>query len=141
MNPCSVEMMKTYKAFCALRGLDEKCSAYIEYASNIVVQAQDIKKSDNASNGPSEENSLRSAVIKGFKDNAAVMAEGLLKNGTPPVKIIDEEIIPALNEVGDKFEKKIMFLPQLLASAEAAKAAFELIKAAMPQKKKGRAKK
>lgn len=141
MNPCSVEMMKTYKAFCALRGLDEKCSAYIEYASNIVVQAQDIKKSDNASNGPSEENSLRSAVIKGFKDNAAVMAEGLLKNGTPPVKIIDEEIIPALNEVGDKFEKKIMFLPQLLASAEAAKAAFELIRAAMPQKKEGQGKK
>lgn len=141
MNPCSVEMMKTYKAFCALRGLDEKCSAYIDYASNIVMQAQDVKKSNDALNMSSDDNSLCSAVIKGFKDNAAVRAQALLKEGMPPVKIIDEEIIPALNAVGEKFEKKIMFLPQLLASAEAAKAAFEIIRTAMPQKKDGQGKK
>lgn len=137
MNPCSVEMMKTYKAFCALRGLDEKCFGYIDYASGIVVQAQAFKTQERGLDASQEEKSLRSAVIKGLKDNAAVIAETLLKEGISPVTIIDEEIIPALNEVGEKFEKKIMFLPQLLASAEAAKAAFELIKAVMPKKQGG----
>ncbi len=133
MNPCSVEMMKTYKAFLALRGLDENCLGYIDYASNIVVQVQDIKKADGVLNA-SEATGLRSSIIKGFKDNAAAKAQELLQEGIKPVSIIDSEIIPALNEVGEKFEKKVMFLPQLLASAEAAKAAFELIKAWMPPK-------
>jgi len=48
-----------------------------------------------------------------------------------PLTIVNEEIIPALNMVGEGFEKKTVYLPQLLMSAEAAKAAFEVIKAAM----------
>ena len=43
-------------------------------------------------------------------------------------------MIPALNRVGDAFEKKTLFLPQLLMSADAAKAGFEIIKKAMFQK-------
>lgn len=94
-------MMKTYKAFLALRGLDENCLGYIDYASNIVVQVQDVKKADGVLNA-SEATGLRSSIIKGFKDNAAAKAQELLQEGIKPVSIIDSEIIPALNEVGEK---------------------------------------
>ena len=46
-----------------------------------------------------------------------------------PLEIVNTQIIPALNQVGDGYEKKTVYLPQLLMSAEAAKAAFEAIKA------------
>ena len=48
-----------------------------------------------------------------------------------PLEVIDQELIPALDQVGQGFEKKSVFLPQLLMSADAAKAAFEVIKAHM----------
>ena len=50
---------------------------------------------------------------------------------------MNDEIIPALNRVGEGFEKKTVYLPQLLMSAEAAKSAFEVIKAAMPEGGRG----
>ena len=60
-----------------------------------------------------------------------------------PLDIINEELIPALNHVGDGFEKGTVFLPQLLMSAEAAKSAFSVLKEKMEKsgeirEKKGR---
>ena len=60
---------------------------------------------------------------------AAAQTEQLLQS-VPPMTVVNDEIIPALNAVGEGFEKKTVYLPQLLQSAEAAKAAFEVIKAA-----------
>ena len=57
-------------------------------------------------------------------------AQRLLET-TPPLSVIETHIIPALNEVGKGFEKKALFLPQLLMSAEAASGAFDAVKAAM----------
>ena len=71
---------------------------------------------------------LQHAIVKGFKERAAELtAERLID--TPPLDIVNGEIIPALNTVGEGFEKKTVYLPQLLMSAEAAKSAFEVIKA------------
>ena len=53
---------------------------------------------------------------------------------TDALKIINEEIIPALDEVGRGFEQKTVYLPELLMSAEAASAAFEAVKASMPKR-------
>ena len=77
---------------------------------------------------------LQRAVIKGLKERAATETEALLKK-TEPLRIVQEEIIPALNVVGEGFEKKTVYLPQLLMSAEAAKSAFEVIKANMTGEK------
>ena len=52
---------------------------------------------------------------------------------TEPLLIVQNEIIPALNTVGVGFENKTVYLPGLLISAEAAKAAFEVIKSSMPK--------
>ncbi|WP_252198082.1 homocysteine S-methyltransferase family protein [Clostridium sp. MCC353] len=85
---------------------------------------------------------LGSSIIKGLKNQASDAVKELLKT-RDSLEIINEEMIPALNVVGNGFEKGTMFLPQLLMSAEAAKAAFEVIKEQMAvsgrtQEKKGR---
>lgn len=126
MNPNSQEMMDVYYGFCALSNLDARCENYIDYASQ-----QDDKSMPEAAsveNTPAE--GLIHAVVKGLKERAESYTKKLLET-EKPLSIIDKCIIPALDEMGVKFEKKIAFLPQLLMSAEAAKAAFDVIKADM----------
>ncbi len=132
MNPYSAEMMKTYFAYRALRGLDENCAEYIAFAET-VPQATPVAIPEKAVNGAQNAvggTALQHAVIKGLKDRAALLTRELLQS-TPPLSIVQEEIIPALNTVGVGFEQKTVYLPQLLMSAEAAKSAFEEIKARM----------
>ena len=70
---------------------------------------------------------LQNCVIKGYRDQTARATENMLQEKTA-LDIVNEELVPALNVVGEGFEKGTMFLPQLLMSAEAAKAGFEVIK-------------
>ena len=128
MNPYSADMMKTYYSYRALRGLDENCADYIKAADSFTTTAL----STATVNKTEEEYSsfLQRAIIKGFKDKAAELTRALLET-TAPLDIVNREIIPALDKVGQGFEAKTVFLPQLLQSAEAAKYAFEVIKASM----------
>lgn len=128
MNPYSAEMMKTYYAFKVLKGLDNNCSEYISVADTFasvsaVSQSASVIESQTVSQ-------LKTAIIKGLKDKSASLTKELLTT-SEPLKIVDEEIIPALNVVGEGFEKKTVYLPQLLMSAEAASEAFEVIKSRM----------
>ncbi len=134
MNPYSADMMKVYYTYNALKGLDENCGEYIEVANSFAVSQQpaDTVKTSDIS-GASE---CQYAIIKGFKEKAAVLTEQLLQS-VPPLEIVNNDIIPALNMMGKGFEEKTVYLPQLLMSAEAAKSAFEVIKSAMPKKEKG----
>ncbi len=79
---------------------------------------------------PGGEFSLSGSIIKGLKEGAAAAARTLLES-RDPLDVINQEIVPALDVVGKGFEKGTVFLPQLLMSAEAAKAAFEVIKEQM----------
>ena len=123
LNPHSVEMQKAYHSYCALMGLDESCRDYIAFA----------RKTDAVSAAPAEVvgSDLHHAIVKGLKDQAAAATRQMLLT-RDPLAIVEGEIIPALNAVGTGFENKTVYLPQLLMSAEAAKSAFEQIKAAMP---------
>lgn len=119
MNPLSHSMMRAYRSFCALSGYDEGCRAYIDaYAKTEPV---------TTATASSQELPLREAIEKGLKDKAGYAAEKLIKTMTG-LEIINREIVPALDAVGQRFEAKTLFLPQLLMSADAAKAAFEVIK-------------
>lgn len=129
MNPFSVEMQKTYYAFRALKGLDENCAAYIDKAESFAGQPAAAPMTPNQTIEESK-TELQRAIIKGFKDRAATLTEALLDT-QPGLTIVNDEIIPALNTVGAGFENKTVYLPQLLQSAEAAKSAFSVIKAAM----------
>ncbi len=126
MNPYSAEMMNTYYAYRALAGLDENCADFISSAQAVSTVTQTVTemKEDFASE-------LQKAIIKGLRDRAASLTEAMIVE-TEPLSIVNGEIIPALDKVGIGFEKKTVYLPQLLMSAEAAKAAFEVIKAHMP---------
>ena len=70
---------------------------------------------------------MQTAIEKGLKDDARMVTQSLSEIRAP-LDIINTELIPALNRVGDGFEKGTVFLPQLLMSAEAAKSAFAVLK-------------
>jgi 5-methyltetrahydrofolate--homocysteine methyltransferase len=129
MNPYSAEMMNTYYAYRALAGLDENCSDFISSAQAVSTVAQTVTevKEDFASE-------LQKAIVKGLRDRAGALTEALIADNEP-LSLVGNEIIPALDQVGIGFEKKTVYLPQLLMSAEAAKAAFEVIKCHMPSGK------
>ncbi|MBR6577711.1 MAG: homocysteine S-methyltransferase family protein [Clostridia bacterium] len=129
MNPYSAEMMNTYYAYRALAGLDENCSDFISSAQAVSTVAQTV--TEVKENFASE---LQKAIVKGLKDRAGALTEALIADNEP-LSIVGNEIIPALDTVGVGFEKKTVYLPQLLMSAEAAKAAFEVIKSHMPSGK------
>jgi 5-methyltetrahydrofolate--homocysteine methyltransferase len=129
MNPYSNEMMKAYYSYRALSGLDENCSRYIEFAQTVQSGTAAATTtvptiSENEKNSATE---LQKAIIKGLKEQAAIITAELIKSAEP-LSVVQNEIIPALNTVGTGFEKKTVYLPQLLMSAEAAKSAFEEIK-------------
>ena len=126
MNPFSVEMMKAYYGFNALSMLDDNCAEYIDFAGSIEKNTGVLNKTDK-SGIVSDENGLKGAIIKGLKEEAAVLCKKALETADG-LTLINEEIVHALDVVGVGFEKKTMFLPQLLMSAEAAKAAFDEVK-------------
>ena len=130
MNPYSREMMGAYHAYRALSGYDENCAAYIDYAAGLpsITAAAPVSATPAAASASEETGSLRHAVRKGLRDQAAVLAGKRLAEGADPMALVQEDIIPALDAVGQGFEKKTVYLPQLLMSAEAARAAFEQIK-------------
>lgn len=135
MNPHSAEMMKTYYAYRALFGLDANCSEYIEFMTTYaesVIRAEPKKQIPSRSE--EGKSLLQKAVIRGLKEQAGEITSELLKT-EPPLEIVQNEIIPALDIVGKGYEENTVYLPQLLMSAEAAKNAFESIKRFMLTKK------
>ena len=70
-------------------------------------------------------------MLKGLSDSAANEARLALREGKDPLAVVSVDLIPALDIVGKKYEAGKLFLPQLLMSAEAAKAAFDEVKSAM----------
>lgn len=133
MNPYSADMLKTYYAFCAVKDLDENCGGYVSFATTLLPSLSPSVPavSGAPASAPMKENesesALQKAIVKGLKDQAGAICEELLKS-VPPLDIVNGEIIPALDVVGKGFEKKTVYLPQLLMSAEAAKSAFESIR-------------
>ena len=130
MNPYSAEMMKAYHAYLALMGLDDNCSKYINYAAQLIEETAIAQPTVSISDGGCSD--LQTAIIKGLASSAAEMTKELIKT-KESLAVVNEDIIPALNVVGEGFEKKTVYLPQLLMSAEAAKSAFTVIKDAMPK--------
>ncbi len=134
INPSSVELMKTYYAFMALSGKDEGFEGYIRFATEMLPTATEKSPIERINAALDIKTSpLQNAIVKGLKGEAAATAKALLKDGDP-LQIIDGEIVPALDFVGRAYEEKRAFLPQLLTAADAAKGAFEVLKAYMAER-------
>lgn len=126
INPMSKDMKKAYDSYLALHEFDENLSNYIETYANVTGEVVTTEKK-----------SLFFAIEKGLKEEAHLAARELSKE-KPPLEIIQEELIPALNKVGEGFEKGTIFLPQLLMSADAAKIAFAVLKEHMHSDTEGK---
>ena len=121
MNPYSARMMEAYYSFNVVKGLDDNCMDFINFASQQEVQPT-VKHESSLT--------LKEAIEKGLKEKSSEITTAMLGENAP-LDIVNSHVIPALDDVGKRFEEKKLFLPQLLMSAEAAKASFEVIKAAM----------
>lgn len=146
INPSSEDMMKAWHAYHALMNLDENCEKYIgRYgaaaaagqnggaAGDTAGQSKSQRAGESTARSAVQNNAqigLRAAIEKGLKDDARSITKELSETEAP-LDIINRELIPALNHVGDGFEKGTVFLPQLLMSAEAAKSAFAVLKEKM----------
>lgn len=114
INPMSDAVMDTVRAFRVLNNTDKDANEYIPRYAETAEKV--IEKTDA---------DLKTLIETGQREAAAKATAEIQET---PMEIIDKFIIPALNAVGDKYEKGIIFLPQLMQSAEAAKAAFDVIK-------------
>ena len=165
INPNVASMRQAYDTYCVLGGFDSQCMNYIEkYAALQTVTTLAPAGTAGTTNGAAGGNgaagsstgagaaggngtagsmpALQNAIVKGLKEQAYRGTKEALASGRDTMDVINGELIPALDVVGQAFEKGTMFLPQLLMSAEAAKAGFAAIKEYVEstgtrQKKKG----
>ena len=139
INPLATDMMTAYRAYRALAGKDRSCCAWIEAYKDFTpasAAAQNHAKggaSAPAAQSP-DDSGLTEAIRHGLKSDAASLAASAIKDGKAPLDVIGSGIVPALEAVGKGFESGSVFLPQLLMAAEAAGAAFDVVRGAMPSR-------
>uniref|UniRef100_UPI00054D8ED6 homocysteine S-methyltransferase family protein n=1 Tax=Caldanaerobius polysaccharolyticus TaxID=44256 RepID=UPI00054D8ED6 len=128
INPSVEEYRHVIKASEVLSGRDEGAERYIlAYGGKSKRQKDDASAKGEAIS----DESLYQSILEGNKAQAieAVKAELVTKH---PLEVIDKIIVPALNEVGDRYESGQYFLPQLIKSAGAVQGAFDVIKEKFP---------
>lgn len=124
VNPNQKEIMDMVASYRALSGEDVDSAAYIERFAG-----ENPGKEINASpaSSVSTEMNIETAVLKGLKQEVANQTEKHLETMSE-LDVINQKLIPALDIVGEKYEKQQIFLPQLINAANAACAGFDLIK-------------
>lgn len=118
LNPLDTEMISTIDAFNTLWNYDKDSNEFIRKHGNI--------KSESKVNIIQNKN-LKEVIIAGLKEEAIASTKELLKTHKP-LEIIEEFLMPALDNVGNRYESGEIFLPQLIQSAETVKKSFEIIK-------------
>ncbi|MBR2846705.1 MAG: dihydropteroate synthase, partial [Clostridia bacterium] len=118
INPNVQEMMNIINAFNVLSNNDKNAENYIGKYS---VETVSEKPTATA------ETDITYAIEKGLADEAKQAAKKLLET-EDAMTVINEKLIPALDKVGDNFEKGTIFLPQLIQSATAAQSAFDAVR-------------
>ena len=121
VNPSSALMQKAYKSSMALLGADPDFSDFIAAFTE-----------EETTTAHSSDRDLSYAIEKGLSKDAKDMTVALLSDHSP-IDIINGYLVPSLDKVGRGFEEKTLFLPQLLRAADAAAAAFTVIRAKMDE--------
>ncbi|MDR1066977.1 MAG: homocysteine S-methyltransferase family protein [Clostridiales bacterium] len=118
LNPLSDKYMEIVDSFRVINNVDKNAARYIEKYAALSISAPVASPKDA---------DLRELIISGRKDETAPAVSAALKS-MEPLDIVNSHFIPALNIVGERFEKGEIFLPQLMMSADAVKNGFEVIK-------------
>lgn len=125
MNPNVKEMMDAVYAYRVLHVQDEHATAYIErFTADIVDKKAAVPQKQTDA---SITENLMHAIQKGLREEASALTKQILQT-TDEMEVVNLYLIPALDKVGIDFEKGIVFLPQLLQAAQAAQAAFDVVK-------------
>lgn len=123
-----------------LKNKDKDANAYIEYCNRVKFKNKgELKQKSEKILTPSD--AVFNAIIKGDRDDIKKYVQDALKNKTKPEVLVNKVMIPAINKVGDMFDAKEYFLPQLIASAETMKEGFKYLKPYLKQSKKGKSRK
>ena len=121
LNPNNKAMMDAVRTARVLLGQDAGCADYVEAYAN--QEPAPVPKAGQA-------RSLQELVEKGLRQEARAAAKALLETDQP-LDIIQQQLIPALDRVGEQFEQGRLFLPQLMNAAETAQCAFEVLQEAI----------
>ena len=129
MNPNTPEMMAAVRAYRVLTARDPQSTAYVEAYANVQIESHQVGRVESRTQpgAPGAGDALAEAVRRGLKEEARTAARAALAE-RDPLEVVNTSLIPALDTVGDGFEKGTIFLPQLLQAATAAQAAFEEVK-------------
>jgi 5-methyltetrahydrofolate--homocysteine methyltransferase len=128
MNPMDEEIMGVIYAYNVLWANDKDSRDYINKYSGVVLETKtsaDIAEKD-----------LIKIICDGIREEAAAKTKELLKT-MDGLAIVDGFLIPALDLVGQQYERGQIFLPQLIQSAETVKKAFDVIREVLPKDSKG----
>ena len=126
LNPLSARYREVVDAYRVLNNEDKDAARYIAAYAN-----KDSAKTPVAAPAV-QERTLQEIIIQGRKEEAAPKVRALLANHSA-LAIVDEHFIPALDMVGERFEKGLLFLPQLMQAADAVSAGFSVLKEHMEQ--------
>ena len=124
INPNQKEMMDAVAAFQVLSGEDESCRAYVARFAGETAKP--------AASG-NRDMTLDDAILRGLKADAGRLAAEALKTENE-LSLVEHHLIPALDRVGEDYERGKVFLPQLLSAAQAAQAVFEVIRTSIAAK-------
>ena len=124
LNPNQREMMDAVAAFRVLSGEDRACRDYVERFAGTVSAAPAA--------APGAGLELEEAVMRGLRTEAGQLARQALQQGRESeLSLVERQLIPALDKVGEGYERGRVFLPQLLSAAQAAQAVFEAVRASL----------
>jgi len=128
-NPMGEEFMQIKRASDVLMNRDPQAREYIAHASSPEEKGGGAARPDAPVraqvNGRSPGQRVYDAVIDGSRGEIRGLIDKAVAGGVSPQQLVNEAMVPAIQEVGALYEKKIYFLPQLIASAEAMKEGFE----------------
>jgi 5-methyltetrahydrofolate--homocysteine methyltransferase len=124
MNPGDPLMMKTVRAASVLTVRDKD-------SKDFIASYQKKKKKETASEAPSikrETNPIYQAVISGNRDEIETLVQKAIDDRIPALTINNEMLIPAIQEIGKQYDRKEIFLPQMILAAETMQRAFSVLK-------------
>lgn len=124
-DPTVKEINDLFHAYFALTMKDIDCTNYIKKYKDqdLKITTFDVKES----------NDLIESIVKGLKEPTIKTTKNLLSE-LAPMTIVDDYLIKALNIVGDQYDNKEIYLPQLIRSASCVQEAFRLIKESLDGK-------
>ncbi|WP_462324600.1 homocysteine S-methyltransferase family protein [Desulfoplanes sp.] len=129
-NPNSVRIQEALAASEVLLGRDPQAASFIDAFSEWKPGGGPVPGSRKTGGDPGDVGGspIERAVIKGDKDAIEAMVLGAVRDGADPFDVVNKELIPGITVVGEKYERREFFLPQLLRSAETMQKGFSILK-------------